>query len=128
MHQAFLFVEHDVLVAMAMMAPGEAETDSWAHLDERWSEHLGQFPSGRLLGLHHVYTALVDAPPSGTAGVPGGDGNLLADGTSQPVAFTDGFSLAFWVAAAFAGLSLLATFLLLRRQDLQAAPAGAVVG
>lgn len=54
--------------------------------------------------------------------------NLLAEGAAQPVAFTDGFSLAFWVAAAFAGLSLLATFLLLRRQDLQAAPAGAVVG
>jgi len=54
--------------------------------------------------------------------------NLLAEGTAQPVAFTDGFSLAFWVAAAFAGLSLLATFLVLRRQDLQAAPAGAVMG
>jgi EmrB/QacA subfamily drug resistance transporter len=54
--------------------------------------------------------------------------NLLADGTPQPVAFTDGFSLAFWVAAAVAGISLLATLLLLRRADLQTAPAGAVVG
>jgi EmrB/QacA subfamily drug resistance transporter len=54
--------------------------------------------------------------------------NLLADGTPQPVAFTDGFSLAFWVAAAVAGISLLATLLLLRRSDLQAAPAGAVAG
>lgn len=54
--------------------------------------------------------------------------NLLADGTAQPVAFTDGFSLAFWVAAGVAGLSLLATLLLLRRSDLQTAPAGAVAG
>ena len=54
--------------------------------------------------------------------------NLLAEGTAQPVAFTDGFTLAFWVAAAVAGLSLLATLLLLRRSDLQAAPAGAVAG
>jgi EmrB/QacA subfamily drug resistance transporter len=54
--------------------------------------------------------------------------NLLADGTPQPVALTEGFSLAFWVAAAFAGISLLATVLVLRKSDLEAAPAGAVVG
>jgi EmrB/QacA subfamily drug resistance transporter len=54
--------------------------------------------------------------------------NLLADGTAQPDALTDGFSLAFWVAAAFAAVSILATLLAIRRSDLQAAPAGVPVG
>ncbi len=53
--------------------------------------------------------------------------SLIADGTAQPLALTEGFSLAFWVAFAFAGLSILATLLAIRRADLQAAPAGAPV-
>jgi hypothetical protein len=48
--------------------------------------------------------------------------NLLAGGTPEPVAFTDGFALAFWVALGFAAASLLATALMLRRQDLRVAP------
>lgn len=51
--------------------------------------------------------------------------NLLADGAAQPSALTDGFSLAFWVAAAFAGLSIVAALVAIRRSDLQTAPAGA---
>jgi EmrB/QacA subfamily drug resistance transporter len=54
--------------------------------------------------------------------------HLLADGTAQPVALTDGFSLAFWVAAAFAAISIVATLVAIRRADLQAAPAGVPVG
>jgi MFS family permease len=55
--------------------------------------------------------------------------NLIESGTDQPQAFVSGFSLAFWVAAAFAGISILATLFALRRSDLeQTAPAGAVVG
>ena len=54
--------------------------------------------------------------------------NLIEDGTPQPDAFVSGFSAAFWVAAAFAAISIVATLLLLRRSDLQSAPAGAVVG
>jgi hypothetical protein len=54
--------------------------------------------------------------------------NLIADGVAQPVAFTDGFSLAFWVAAAFAGLSILAALFAIRRSDVQAAPVGAPIG
>ena len=46
--------------------------------------------------------------------------NLLADGDSQPAALTDGFSLAFWVAAAFAAVGVLATFITLRNEDLAA--------
>ncbi|WP_144440771.1 CATRA conflict system CASPASE/TPR repeat-associated protein [Streptomyces roseifaciens] len=78
-HQAFLFVEHDALGVMAMLAPGEDETDSWADLDRRWSEHLGQFPSERLLGLHHIYTALADALTSEPVGTPGGDSTLASE-------------------------------------------------
>ena len=54
--------------------------------------------------------------------------NLIDDGTPQPVAFVSGFSAAFWVAAGLAAISILATFLLLRRSDLQSAAAGAAVG
>jgi EmrB/QacA subfamily drug resistance transporter len=46
--------------------------------------------------------------------------NQVADGVAQPEALTSGFSLAFWVAFAFAGLSILATLLAIRRADLQA--------
>jgi EmrB/QacA subfamily drug resistance transporter len=49
----------------------------------------------------------------------------LTEGVAQPQALTDGFSLAFWVAFAFAGLSILATLLAIRRADLQAQPAHA---
>jgi EmrB/QacA subfamily drug resistance transporter len=46
--------------------------------------------------------------------------NQVADGVAQPEALTNGFSLAFWVAFAFAALSILATLLAIRRADLQA--------
>jgi EmrB/QacA subfamily drug resistance transporter len=48
--------------------------------------------------------------------------NLIESGTDQPQALTDGFSLAFWVAAGFAVAAIIATLLLLRREDL--APEG----
>jgi len=54
--------------------------------------------------------------------------NQIASGTPKPQAFVDGFSIAFWVAAAFAAISIVATLVALKRSDLQAAPAGAVVG
>ena len=44
--------------------------------------------------------------------------NLLEGGTPQPEALTDGFSLAFWVAAGFAVAAILATLFALRRSDL----------
>ena len=44
--------------------------------------------------------------------------NLLSDGTAKAAALTGGFSIAFWVAAAFAVVSLIATIVLLRRDDL----------
>jgi EmrB/QacA subfamily drug resistance transporter len=53
---------------------------------------------------------------------------LLEGGVDRPSALTQGFSIAFWVAAAFALLSLVATLLALRSRDLAAAPAGAPVG
>ncbi|MEW6583681.1 MAG: MFS transporter [Actinomycetota bacterium] len=53
--------------------------------------------------------------------------NLIADGAARPSAFTSGYSLAFWVAAAFALVSLIATFAYLRKEELRAAPAGAPV-
>jgi EmrB/QacA subfamily drug resistance transporter len=46
--------------------------------------------------------------------------NLLASGTERAAALTGGFSIAFWVAAAFAVVSLVATIALLRRDDLAA--------
>jgi EmrB/QacA subfamily drug resistance transporter len=45
--------------------------------------------------------------------------NLLAEGVQAPAALTEGFSLAFWVGVAFAAISLVATVLALRRQDLR---------
>lgn len=45
--------------------------------------------------------------------------NAIADGTPPPVAFTEGFSLAFWVAAGFAVVSLLTTLAVLRSGDLK---------
>jgi predicted MFS family arabinose efflux permease len=50
-------------------------------------------------------------------------GNLIASGTPRAVAYTSGYSLAFWVAAGFGAASLAATGFLLRRQELQAEPA-----
>lgn len=44
--------------------------------------------------------------------------NLLTDGAERASALTGGFSIAFWVAAAFAVASLVATIALLRRDDL----------
>ncbi len=44
--------------------------------------------------------------------------DLLEGGTPQPEALTDGFSLAFWVAAGFAVAAILATLFALRRSDL----------
>ncbi|HJZ61914.1 MAG TPA: MFS transporter [Miltoncostaeaceae bacterium] len=51
--------------------------------------------------------------------------NLIADGTPQPIAFTDGYSLAFWVAAAFALAGVIATLLILKRPEQAAAPEAA---
>jgi MFS family permease len=42
----------------------------------------------------------------------------LASGADQPHALVDGFSVAFWIAAAFAAAAIVATLLALRRQDL----------
>jgi EmrB/QacA subfamily drug resistance transporter len=50
--------------------------------------------------------------------------DLLGQGTDAPVALTEGFSLAFWVGVAFAGISLIATLIALKRTDLQVSPAG----
>ena len=49
--------------------------------------------------------------------------NLTPSG-AQPTlqALTDGYSIAFWVAAGFAALSLLTTLLILKREDLVTAP------
>ena len=49
--------------------------------------------------------------------------NLLANGSSRAVAYTSGYSVAFWVAAGFGVASLIATALLLRRDELRAEPA-----
>jgi EmrB/QacA subfamily drug resistance transporter len=46
--------------------------------------------------------------------------SLLEDGEPRPVALTEGFSAAFWVAAGFAAVSILATLFAIRRQDVQA--------
>jgi EmrB/QacA subfamily drug resistance transporter len=46
--------------------------------------------------------------------------DLLESGTSQPEALTSGFSLAFWVAAGFALVSLVTTILVLRQKDIPA--------
>jgi EmrB/QacA subfamily drug resistance transporter len=49
----------------------------------------------------------------------------LATGASQAVANTAGYQLAFYVAAAFAVASLIATLVIVRRNELQPSPAGA---
>ncbi len=54
--------------------------------------------------------------------------NLLSEGESTPDAFVGGYSLAFWVAAVFGVISLIATFLLLRKRELDVAPAGTPIG
>jgi EmrB/QacA subfamily drug resistance transporter len=57
--------------------------------------------------------------------------NLLADGTPQAQALTDGFSLGFWVAAGFALVSFVTTLVVLRQDDLpavRAEPAPAPAG
>jgi EmrB/QacA subfamily drug resistance transporter len=51
--------------------------------------------------------------------------DLLDSGTDRAQAFTSGYSLAFWVAVAFAGINLLATLGLLKREELAAVPQGA---
>jgi EmrB/QacA subfamily drug resistance transporter len=52
----------------------------------------------------------------------------LAGGASKAVANTAGYQLAFYVAAAFAVASLVATLLILHRRELEPSPAGATVG
>lgn len=42
----------------------------------------------------------------------------IAHGASQPQALVDGFSLAFWVAAAFAVVAIVLTLTAIRREDL----------
>ena len=56
--------------------------------------------------------------------------NLVEEGVSQAVALTDGFSLAFWVGAAVAIVSVVATLVLLKREEVGTEPetAGAPVG
>ena len=56
--------------------------------------------------------------------------NLLADGVQQTRALTEGFSLAFWIAAGFAVLGFVTTLVMLKRDDLrlEAEPAGAPAG
>jgi EmrB/QacA subfamily drug resistance transporter len=48
--------------------------------------------------------------------------DALAGGEAQPQALTDGFSLAFWAGVGFAAISLLATLLALKREDLTMQP------
>jgi EmrB/QacA subfamily drug resistance transporter len=54
--------------------------------------------------------------------------DLLAEGKPQPEALTEGFSIAFWAGVGFAAISLLATLLALKREDLTLEPAGQPVG
>jgi EmrB/QacA subfamily drug resistance transporter len=55
--------------------------------------------------------------------------DAIDSGTERPQALVDGFSTAFWVAAAFAAGAIVATLLALRRQDLAGAePAHAPAG
>ncbi len=44
--------------------------------------------------------------------------NLVSDGTAQPQALTDGFALAFWVAAGFAVVAILATLFTIKGEDI----------
>ena len=57
-------------------------------------------------------------------------GNLLDDNVPRPEALTSGFQIAFWVGVGFAVAGLLATLLVLRREDLRldAQTAGASIG
>jgi EmrB/QacA subfamily drug resistance transporter len=57
--------------------------------------------------------------------------NLIEDGVAELSALTDGYSLAFWVAAGFAILGVIVTLFALKREDLvleHAQPAQADVG
>jgi EmrB/QacA subfamily drug resistance transporter len=45
--------------------------------------------------------------------------NLLASGEAAPRALTEGFSIAFWAGVGFAALSLVATLVALKREDLK---------
>jgi EmrB/QacA subfamily drug resistance transporter len=54
--------------------------------------------------------------------------NLLNDGVPAPSAYSQGWSLAFWVAAGFAAASIVATMVLLRSRELQAEPATVPAG
>jgi MFS family permease len=45
--------------------------------------------------------------------------NLIADGTARLTAITEGFSLAFWVAAGFAVAALIVTLVFLRGSELE---------
>jgi hypothetical protein len=47
--------------------------------------------------------------------------NLIADGTNQLSALTQGFSLAFWVGAGFAVAALIVTLVTLRGRELEEA-------
>jgi EmrB/QacA subfamily drug resistance transporter len=49
--------------------------------------------------------------------------NLIEDGVAEVVALTDGYSLAFWVAAGFAILGVIVTLFALKREDLVMEPA-----
>ncbi|MDX6556845.1 MAG: hypothetical protein QOD86_3040 [Miltoncostaeaceae bacterium] len=49
--------------------------------------------------------------------------DLMDRGIDAPHALTEGFSVAFWVAAGFAAAAILATLVTLRRSDLAAPPA-----
>jgi EmrB/QacA subfamily drug resistance transporter len=48
--------------------------------------------------------------------------NLLSSGASRPEALVSGFSLAFWVGAAFAVVGLMTTLIVLKRDDLRTEP------
>src|SRR5688500_6514598 len=50
--------------------------------------------------------------------------DLLAAGEPAPQALTEGFSIAFWAGAGFAAISLVATLLALKREDLAMQPGG----
>ena len=56
--------------------------------------------------------------------------SLIGSGTAKPQALTSGFALAFWVAAALAGVAILATIFLVKREEVsvEAATAGAPAG
>ena len=56
--------------------------------------------------------------------------SALKSGTPTPEALTSGYALAFWVAAALAGVAIVATLVLVKREDVavEALPAEAPVG